>query len=243
MAFCSSISGGWPKSTRRTDPSFSETENLSGIAVRWFRPVGCVGHLANDVRKWNCQNMRRIYLPEPPPVDAEEYKGYHFARLVGERNKLPSVKAWKPKGQKPYAYYAFIGAQQAEDWIVREKRYIDSNERALAERKARRQTQLEEMRAKLVIGTIVYVSWGYDQTNIDFYEVVARKGDMVTIRELAAITTETGFMCGLSRPRPGVYIGEPMRKRIVPGGIHIGDARGWAHITSADAEHHCSWYA
>jgi len=33
-------------------------------------------------------------------------------------------------------------------------------------------------------GEIIYNSWGYDQTNIDFYKILERKGNYITIVEM-----------------------------------------------------------
>lgn len=44
----------------------------------------------------------------------------------------------------------------------------------------------------LRVGDILRSLWGYEQTNVDFYEVVAVSGSMVTLRELAQVRTETG---------------------------------------------------
>lgn len=38
--------------------------------------------------------------------------------------------------------------------------------------------------ADVEIGHIVYASWGYDQTNIDFYKVVRKTEKMVELREI-----------------------------------------------------------
>lgn len=40
------------------------------------------------------------------------------------------------------------------------------------------------------VGTIFYTSWGYEQTNVDFYEVIHSTAKMVTVRELEKATAE-----------------------------------------------------
>ena len=58
-------------------------------------------------------------------------------------------------------------------------------------------------------------SWGYDQTNIDYYEVTRLLGkSMVEIRKIGAQSIESGHMTGECVPRPGHYTGEPMRKTV-----------------------------
>lgn len=46
-------------------------------------------------------------------------------------------------------------------------------------------------------GMIVYTSWGYDQTNIDYYKVLKIEGKKYfRMRKLQEKVTETGFMSG-----------------------------------------------
>jgi len=80
-----------------------------------------------------------------------------------------------------------------------------------AARLLRRQTAKQPHTLK--VGDVLNTCWGYDQTNVDFYEVVAVSGVMVTLREIAATVTETGFMCGETLPEPGQFVGEPIRRR------------------------------
>lgn len=41
-----------------------------------------------------------------------------------------------------------------------------------------------------VAGGVLAYSWGYDQTNIDFYRIVKRSGEWVWLREMEGIETE-----------------------------------------------------
>jgi len=93
----------------------------------------------------------------------------------------------------------------------------------------------------LKVGDILNTSWGYEQTSVEFYEIVAVSGVMVTLRQIAADTTTTGFMCGETIPYPGEFIGEPIRRR--------ASASNWVKIhSSASASpwngrpQHVSWY-
>jgi len=56
------------------------------------------------------------------------------------------------------------------------------------------------------IGDIFYTSWGYDQTNIDFFEVVAVTEKMATVKPIREKRTETGWLRGETEPMPGEYI-------------------------------------
>lgn len=68
----------------------------------------------------------------------------------------------------------------------------------------------------LAVGDILVSSYGYEQTNVDFYEVVAVQNRTVILRELAQEREATGPMSGHAVPRLGHYVGEPIRKRANP---------------------------
>jgi hypothetical protein len=69
------------------------------------------------------------------------------------------------------------------------------------------------MERKLKVGDILESSWGYDQTNIDFYQVVKLVGkSSVSLRQMAcASTPEQGFMTAYKTPT--TPLGEPFTKR------------------------------
>ena len=87
-----------------------------------------------------------------------------------------------------------------------------------AQQQAERRAEQAAKRAgghKLQAGDVLRCSWGYDQTNIDYYEVTRLIGRrMVEIRKIGAESIESGSMTGECVPRPGHYVGEPMRKTV-----------------------------
>ena len=64
------------------------------------------------------------------------------------------------------------------------------------------------------IGTIFYTCWGYEQTNVNFFQVIERKGSTVIIREVNQNRFYDGSMSGSCTPLKDDFIGEPLRKRI-----------------------------
>jgi hypothetical protein len=68
----------------------------------------------------------------------------------------------------------------------------------------------------LKVGDLLRCSWGYEQTNVDYYQVVAASRRGVTLREVAAESVE-GSGNGMSdrvRPVKDKFVGEPMKKRV-----------------------------
>jgi hypothetical protein len=58
----------------------------------------------------------------------------------------------------------------------------------------------EEEHPILKVGTIMVSSWGYDQTNIDFYVVVRSNAKTAWINEINSIKNYTGNMSGTAMP-------------------------------------------
>ncbi len=79
-------------------------------------------------------------------------------------------------------------------------------------------------------GDIFHTCWGYDQTNVEFYQITRLIGKtMVELRELNRDSEETGFMSGHCSARPGDFAGEPFRRRVnttyTPHSIRIGSSQ------------------
>jgi len=90
--------------------------------------------------------------------------------------------------------------------------------------------------AGVKVGDIFYTSWGYDQTNVEFYEVTGLTGASVKIRQIASedVSSDSDMHMRLV-PKPGVYVdalplrGQEVTKRLVgsPGSpsLKIDDSR------------------
>lgn len=99
------------------------------------------------------------------------------------------------------------------------------------------------------VGDILVSSWGYEQTNVDWYQVVGVTAKSVKIREIKGRVQETGFMSGESVPIPDAFIdnlwfGEQKTARINSfGRVNITSD---GHITAKKWDgypKHVSWYA
>ena len=83
------------------------------------------------------------------------------------------------------------------------------------------------------VGDILVSSWGYDQTNIDFYEVVQVKGKgTVVIRQVQEKIVRQGDQEEDVVPEPGKFEGEPLLRRVKPGdrpGVKL-ESYAWAYL-------------
>ena len=74
----------------------------------------------------------------------------------------------------------------------------------------------------LEVGDVLRCSWGYDQTNIDYYQVTKLVGKtMVEIRQIAGHSVDTAWMQGESAPQVGAFIGKPMRRKAIGDGVRV----------------------
>lgn len=76
------------------------------------------------------------------------------------------------------------------------------------------------------VGTILVNSWGWEQTNIDFFCIVERKGQYVTVLPMKkAESNEIGFMTNDVTPLEIINEAKPRRKKIM---IYDGKESGFS---------------
>lgn len=102
------------------------------------------------------------------------------------------------------------------------------------------------MNHDIKVGMIFEHSWGYGQTNIDFYEVVSITPKTVKVRKIAQDTTEDGFMSGHTVPVPGTFVEPEMRKLVrhadwADGKPYLRFDYGWCGLWDGRPSA-CSWY-
>lgn len=66
------------------------------------------------------------------------------------------------------------------------------------------------------VGDIFVSSWGYEQANVSFYQVISLHGKTtVTVREIRTNTQHTkSMMTGYKIPRLNDFCGEPLKRRV-----------------------------
>lgn len=130
--------------------------------------------------------------------------------LFTSRRGDPCVFGFIGKSGKPAAHYRFGNEAKRHAWV---ERFLADQAVAHAAHEARKSKQRQDNVRKLAVGDVLRSSWGYDQTNVDYYEVVALVGKAyVDIRKIAAESLGTNHDQGVCIPCPGNYLGEPMRK-------------------------------
>ena len=158
------------------------------------------------------ENMIQNYSNKPGAI-VESYRGATIISYTSGNDK-PCVAIYTPfrKGIKPAYNYAFATDADRAKFIAETKAVIDRDTEA-AERRA---AEYAAEAAKIQTGSILYSSWGYDQTNIDFFKVLSRKNNTVTMQKIGSkvVSYNNNHMSGQKVADESVIDGEAMTKRI-----------------------------
>lgn len=144
------------------------------------------------------EQARARYVPaEAQRVDHVQACAVSF---VYERGGRPCYALFKARAGKPFKHHQFGDATKRDEHLSAAVAALtEAAVRRMAERKAR-----AAYRHPLKVGSILYTSWGYDQTNVEFFEVVALPSrSAVELVELQQERTATGDMQGKAVPLPG----------------------------------------
>ena len=153
-----------------------------------------------------CIDYYNLTMTEHPEIDALIGRGTHNNRPI-------AIAYTGTKGKPDFCNY-FNSEEHRETYI---NKFIEEQKEKLeykAERKAKKQAPaIFEIPFKS--GDILYNSWGYDQTNIDFYQVVRCTKASVFIRQIKGeFASSAGCdMAAYVTPLKDEFVGEEIRKK------------------------------
>lgn len=126
-----------------------------------------------------------------------------------ERNEKPCVIAYRGRAKKSVFCYRYdsVGAR-----AKKVSKWMDEQQEQKTESK--KQTSKRELKVDQILSS----SWGYEQTNVNYYLVTALVGKVsVEVVEIGKSYKATGDMTGRCIPDPSNRIGEPMKRRVIRG--------------------------
>jgi hypothetical protein len=166
--------------------------------------------------------------------------------LYMNADNKPCAVGYSGKKNKPNFRYRFRTIAEAvfkiNDFIMAAE--IKSESDRL--RKIEDTKMKKELFDKVVIGSIFVLSWGYDQTNVDAYQVIEKKGTAtLVLREIGLKTVEsTGDMsCNVIPVKDSFLPDEkPFEKRVNRFGIRMNSYSS-ASLWDGKSDYYRSWYA
>lgn len=145
------------------------------------------------------------------------------------------------KTQKPTYAYRF---RSEDERAARENYTIAAAKKRIDEAKARRAARAE-FKHNVQVGDVMHCSWGWEQTNNDFYQVIAVKNKSVVVRKIAKHYEASGWAQGNVTPLPNQFLpdAEPITRKVTMcNGININSYQ-WARKCEMGRSFHESSYA
>lgn len=146
-----------------------------------------------------------------------------FTLVFGSSERYPitarCAKSTAPAALKAFFHHGYSSEEQLTESLGRYLKILTDRNTAKEEQKNKK----KELRANMVnpfkVGEIFYDSWGYDQTNIDFYQIIEVKSRSVVIREIGGESVPGRSQgvhgdYGYIRPKKDLFCGLPMTKNI-----------------------------
>lgn len=189
------------------------------------------------------QRIASRYIPQGADCIFNDELGaayiYSFDRQGGE--KCGAI-VYAGTAGKPTSHYSYRNREQAEQAVAQFRQGLEGHEARKAERSAARKAWANPLK----VGDILYTSWGYDQTNVDFFVVTKVSGKMVTVAEIAGDYEATGHMAGKTWPAmPIRIVGKESKHLAQPSGengVHL-NIDGHSAWLEDGREHYTSSYA
>lgn len=174
-------------------------------------------------------------------IETFEEDGKNLVKIYNTNAK----KEWK----QLIAYYNFKTIENRTAYIDGFKRNAQKRIDEMNERKEARKNFANPAK----IGDVLVGTWGYDQTNVDCYQVIAVRGKMVDVQEIALQPVPDSIqgngMADTVVPVKNVFKkDEPvLSRRVFKGytndyGVKINDCVN-VYLTDPKERHYRSWYA
>lgn len=120
---------------------------------------------------------------------------------------------YKGSSSKAVFHYNFHSEERRREYVAGWHKNI----LAYVEYKNEQKQKRNSFEHTLKVGDILYSSWGWEQTNIDFYQVTEVRGKFVTIQEISKNREETGWLQGTCTPVKDSFKEEPLSRKVLEG--------------------------
>jgi|VirMetMinimDraft_7_1064189.scaffolds.fasta_scaffold03511_6 hypothetical protein len=127
-------------------------------------------------------------------------------------------KQAKSSGVIDGRYRTIAGRDEA---IAKRIADLEDRARSKAERKAKDKAAIKKRQEEIKVGDIYVASWGYDQTNVDFYKVLKVERAFALIAEVSSTVVDDYEGINLQVVAGNEIVGDEMRKKIGKDGFKI----------------------
>ncbi len=156
------------------------------------------------------------------------YKIVTYEAIV-RGSALPALACFLGNSSKPSNNFYCHTIERRDEVIENFKSNVIKRNSCKEERRKER----KEFKTACKVGDIFVSSWGYEQTNVDYYKILEINGNTAIFVEIGKSVVEgsQGHDCCNVMPSPESIIGEPFKKI-----IQFGE-----YISMASYEYCCKW--
>lgn len=172
---------------------------------------------------------RESYIPKGA-IKVADKQSDALAYLSTNSKGKPRATVFFGKQAKPVADFWYRDEARRAKSVAERFEQRRQHERYMLERRDKAKAFQHSAR----LGDIWRTSWGYDQTNVEFFEIVEIRGKHAILREIAQASTDDGMGSERCVPQSGAYLeprydgddrGRPIRRLIQDGRIKIDEVR------------------
>ena len=161
------------------------------------------------------------FIPENATIiDDVHCIAYEYESRQG---KLAAV-GYRGTSSKPDFHWTFRTQDERRKYINEWRERVAAHIDRMNERKLERKTFVNPFK----VGDILDSTWGYDQTNVDFYQVIAVTAKTVTIQQIRKDSEDTGWLQGTCTPRLNDFVkdSKPLTRHVSSNYISIESYSG-----------------
>ena len=160
------------------------------------------------------------------------------------------VAEWKQPGSFQVVAYAGTAGKPSFNFIYKTRELAEKKVSEFFTNLLAHKIHIAERREvlnkphSLKVGDVITNSWGYDQTNVDCYQITRTTEHFVWLKPIASeLVNDEGHapMSGRVVPRPGVFLDKPEEQHKASGEsvtFEFGSGSKWDGRSL-----YCSWYA
>ncbi len=191
------------------------------------------------MRNLQQSNIESIMNQNTETSVIENHKNIKIVTFIKEirGEKKPMMMVWRGKQKNPFSNYYYQSLEKREESMNTLKVRADE----MAEYKEKKKEEKKAFTPDFEVGDIFYTSWGYEQTNVEFYQVIEKPTKhYAIIQEIAGNTETLGHDYGRRTEIKDSFLDkEPIRRKVGQHGIRISSVRtAWK---SDGSSKHCSW--
>lgn len=171
------------------------------------------------------------------PSDTEEKQFTNLNAVVYVADNY--AIAYSGKKTNPDFHYRFKSNEQRDSYI---NKWIDNLKGKQQNKLAMKQTRNQPH--TLQIGDIMIHSWGYEQTNVDFYQVISKTEKTVKLQAIGqqVVKGSEGFMCCNVIPIKNNFVNDKIITKKADKDNYVSMEFG-CMLKWDGKPHYMSWYA